>query len=130
MKVSINYEPPTFEIAATATEGGTVEGVGIFDIPATGELTQTLKAYPTSIEYEFEYWTDELGNKYNTPEIVHTVSDETITQHTTKKTYQAHFKRLTTPSNIFVAHKKPSDIYVGTTRVKGVYIGAIKVFGF
>ena len=130
MKVSIDYEPPTLEIAATANEGGTVEGVGIFDIPATGELVQILKAYPSSIEYEFEYWTDESGVRYDTPEIKHVVSDETIQNHKTKKTYQAHFRRLDTPSNIFVAHKKPRDIYVGTTKVKEVYIGNTKVFGF
>lgn len=87
-----DYTPPTYKINVSTNGGGTVSGGGTFDV-TIADQTKTITATPNS-GYKFVKWTDSNGKTYTTASLNVTISQNSISAHSTSVTYTATFEPI------------------------------------
>lgn len=86
------WNTPTYTISVKSSGGGTVSGGGTFDV-TTADQTKTITATPNS-GYKFVKWTDSNGKTYTTASLNVTISQNSISAHSTSVTYTATFEPI------------------------------------
>ena len=127
INVVYDWTAPTFTISATAKTGGTASGdIGAYTV-STSNQTKQITATPNT-GYKFVKWVDSNGKEYTDKTISITISQNSISAHSTTVTYTAHFE-LDKINKIYIGTSQPKKIYIGTQEVKAVYVGTTKVYG-
>lgn len=107
-----DYTPPTYKINVSTNGGGTVSGGGTFNV-TIADQTKTITATPNS-GYKFVKWTDSNGKTYTTASLNVTISQNSISAHSTSVTYTATFEK----SAYTVTFKKQDGTTVKTSQIQ------------
>lgn len=111
-EANITYTPPTFTIKTVANSGGTVSGGGTFNV-AVDDQTKQITATPNS-GYKFVKWVDSNNKTYSgdsNKTLNITISEDSISAHSTTVTYTAYFEKLHTHSYTTETSRTPSTCY-------------------
>ena len=87
------YTPPTYTIKTVAGTGGKVTDTATYDVTIANQ-TKQITATPNT-GYKFVKWTDSNGDTYTDETISVTISQDSISAHSTTVTYTAEFAPIT-----------------------------------
>ena len=129
-KLSVGYlfdvTYPTYTIKTATGTGGKVTDTATYDV-TIADQTKQITATPNT-GYKFVKWTDSNGKTYTDKTISVTISQNSISAHSTTVTYTAYFE-LDKINKILIDTSQPKKILIDNQEVKAIFVDTTKVYG-
>lgn len=93
--ITYDFTPPTYTIKTVAGTGGKVTDTATYDVTNVDQIKQ-ITATPNA-GYKFVKWVDSNGKTYTDKTISVTISQNSISAHSTTVTYTAYFEKIVPP---------------------------------